>query len=196
MGDKTLKFYNEHVQDFTMDTIDAKMNNIQENFIKYLSYGSHILDLGCGSGRDSLLFKQRGYKVTALDGSKELCKTASKLIGQEVICKTFNQIDYKSEFDGIWACASLLHVPSLELENVMGKAIQALKPKGIFYVSFKNGSYEGYRQGRYYTDLTNETFGDLIAKFKDINIADQWISGDVRPGRESEKWLNVILIKE
>lgn len=195
MTNNTINFYNEHVKDFAQDTIEAKMTEVQERFLKHLSAGSRILDLGCGSGRDSLLFLQRGFRVTALDGSKELCNSAAKLIGQAVICKTFDEINYEEEFDGVWACASLLHVTSEELKSAIGNAIKALKPGGVFYNSFKYGDFEGDRQGRYYTDLTEDTFGKLISNFNEVKIAELWISGDVRPDREEEKWLNAILFK-
>lgn len=193
MTNKTLEYYNSHVVDFTSDTLEVNMNNVQERFLKYLSPGAHILDLGCGVGRDSLLFLQRGFHVTALDGSNELVKVASELIGQEVLCKTYEQMDWVEEFDAIWACASLLHVPSIELEEVLQKVVRALKPGGVFYVSFKYGDFEGYRKDRYYTDFTENTFDKLISAFKNISIMEQWISCDVRPGRNNEKWLNAIL---
>ena len=195
MNNNTINFYNEHVEDFAQDTIEAKMTEVQDRFIKHLAIGSHILDLGCGSGRDSLLFLNRGFIITALDGSKELCNSASKLIGQDVICKTFDEINYEEEFDGVWACASLLHVPSTEMKSVIGRVIKALKPWGVFYASFKYGEFEGDRKGRFYTDLTEDAFVKLICKFNEVQIVELWISGDVRPGREEEKWLNAILIK-
>ena len=107
----------------------------------------------------------------------------------------FQELDEVSKYDGIWACSSILHLSKDELRIVINKMSRALKLNGIIYTSFKYGNFEGERNGRFFTDFTLELFKDFISDVKDIVIEEYWITGDVRPGREDEKWLNLILRK-
>ena len=74
--------------------------------------------------------------------------------------------------------------------------IEALKSNGILYTSFKYGTFEGKRKDRYFTDMTEEAFAVLIRDIHELEIEEQWITSDVRPGRGEEKWLNLILRKK
>ena len=193
--DKTIEYYNQSAKSFVADTVDANVNELHSIFLSRLPTGAYIMDLGCGSGRDSKAFLEKGYRVLSVDGSEELCKVASRLTGQEVLCQTFENIHFSQKFDGIWACASILHVPSDRLLLVIGNISRALKPGGYFYVSFKYGTFEGERNGRYFTDMDEERFAKLIAPFPELEIVETRITGDVRPRRESETWLNVVVRK-
>ncbi|RBP61855.1 methyltransferase family protein [Alkalibaculum bacchi] len=192
---KTLDYYNTFYKNFITDSLEANASDLHHSFLKYLPKGSSILDLGCGSGRDSKVFINLGYKVCALDGSKELCKFASEYIGQEVLYKTFDEIDFKEEFDGIWACASLLHISYKDLSNIFKKLSKALKQEGYLYASFKYGEFEGDRKGRYFTDLTEDRLKQLLEPLKEFEIVETTITRDIRKGREEEKWLNIVLRK-
>lgn len=191
---ETINYYDSNAQKFINDTLETKMTDIQSRFLEYVQPKGHILDLGCGSGRDSLMFIRNGYMVTAVDGSSAMCECAEKIIGQAVFNLTFDKIDFSNEFDAVWACASLLHIPSTELQGVIKKISTALKENGILYCSFKYGDFEGVRNGRYFTDYTEETISDVISKFPELRIVDLWITEDARPERE-EKWVNVIVRK-
>ena len=107
----------------------------------------------------------------------------------------FAELDACEEYDGIWACSSILHLPKDELQDVFKKMLRAIKPGGIIYTSFKYGEFEGMRKGRYFTDFTSETFAEFITAFPELRLEDEWVSADVRPGRGDEKWLNLILKK-
>ena len=193
--DKTLDYYDRIAEEFAADTRDADVGELHALFLSHLPAGGRILDLGCGSGRDSRLFLDKGYEVVAVDGSREFCKIASSLIGQEVLCRTFEELDFEEEFDGVWACASILHVPSERLPGVIARISRALKVGGFFYASFKYGVFEGERNGRYFTDLDEAGFASLIAGFPEFEMVETRITGDVRPGRAEEKWLNVVVRK-
>lgn len=193
---KTLEYYNKNALNFISDTVAVNFEDKQNILLKYLNQGAHILDLGCGSGRDSKAFIQKGYKVTSMDGSSELCRVASKYIGQKVICEKFEDLHIKNAFDGVWACASILHVPSINLPNVIRNISNSLKPGGYFYASFKYGDFEGERNGRYFTDLTEKRLRKLIEPFQELDIIETFITNDVRIGRQDEKWLNAIIKKK
>jgi SAM-dependent methyltransferase len=193
--DTTLAFYNSMAADFVQGTIHADVESLRQSFLKYLPQGAAILDLGCGSGRDSKHFIEKGYSVTAVDGSAELCKLASAFIGREVIQITFDRLDYHQIFDGVWACASLLHVPSQQLPSIFGRISRSLKPGGYLYVSFKYGSFEGERNGRYFTDLTEDRLAGMISDHEELEIIEMAISNDVREDRQDEKWINAIIRK-
>ena len=184
----TLSYYNNKANEFCENTISADISAQLNKFLKYLEKDAFILDFGCGSGRDTKTLLDLGYKVEAIDGSKELCKIASEYTGIEVK----NDVD---KYDGIWACSSILHLPKSELKSVLTKMTGGLKTGGVIYTSFKYGDFEGERNGRYFTDFTEESFAEYISDFKGMNIVETWITSDVRPGRGEEKWLNLILKK-
>ena len=194
--DNTLNYYAKNTEEFIASTLEADMSQTQKKFLALLPKGAHILDLGCGSGRDSLCFIQQGFQVTAVDGSLELAKFASELIGQEVIVADFKDLELPpSSFDAIWASASLLHVHSEDLPGILAKVIDFAKPGAIFYMSFKYGDYEGERGGRYYTDLDEARFADFLQKSgRHLEIIEQWVAKDVRP-EKPELWLNTFARK-
>jgi 2-polyprenyl-3-methyl-5-hydroxy-6-metoxy-1,4-benzoquinol methylase len=190
-SEKTIEYYNQHAAAFTENTVGADMTSIREAFLSKVKDGGLILDFGCGSGRDSKAFLEKGYQVEMLDGSEELCKAAEELTGHPVILKTFQDYVPNSQFDGIWACSSLLHLDKDELSSVIEKLSSALKPSGYFYMSFKKGTFSGERRGRYFTDLTEDEMRGIIANIQGLKIDEMFITDDVRPGRSNEKWLNV-----
>ena len=192
----TLDYYNKNAEKFITGTISVDFGTIQNHFLGKLHQGAEILDYGCGSGRDTKYFLEQGYKVTAIDGSQKLCKLASEYTGIQVKHMLFQDLDEKEAYDGIWACSSILHVSANELQDIIKKMANALRAHGIIYTSFKYGTFEGERNGRYFTDMTEETFAKLIQDMAELEIEEQWITSDVRPGRGEEKWLNLILRKE
>ena len=173
---------------------------IWANYIKILNNipkGGTILDLGCGSGRDSKAFIDKGYKITAVDGSKELAQSASNLIGQEVLVSKFEDLSLIDKFHGIWACASLLHVNKKDILDVIKNVSSNLNDNGIFYMSFKYGEDEYIdEKGRYFNCYTEETFNELINKVEGLKIMKVYKTIDIVPGRGDITWLNAICVKE
>ncbi len=192
---KTIKYYNKNASDFIMSTQEVEFHEIQIKFAKNLSKGSRILDFGCGSGRDTKYFLSQGYQVDAIDGSEEICRLASAYTGISVCHMLFQELSVENMYDGIWACSSILHLSYDELRNVLIRMSHALKEKGIAYTSFKYGTFEGERNGRYFIDMTEEKLDRLLRETSVFHMEEQWVSKDVRPGRENEKWLNIILRK-
>jgi len=191
----TLDYYNEKTEEFIDATVNVDFLETQDKFLSLLPQGAHILDFGCGSGRDTKYFLDKGFLVTATDGSVELCKFASELSGIEVKQMFFEELSEIETYDGIWACSSILHLPYVELKDVMQKMIRAVKSGGIIYTSFKYGTFEGERNGRYFTDMDEAKFNEFLQNFSDVKLEELWVKGDVRPDRSAEKWLNLILRK-
>ena len=192
---RTIDYYNENAKDFVQGTISVDFTKVQHKFIDKLEKSDYILDFGCGSGRDTKYFIDNGFKVDAIDGSEELCKLASDYTGINVKHMYFQQLSDIDKYNGIWACSSILHLKYEELIRVIEKMNLALKQNGIIYTSFKYGDFEGERNGRYFTDMTEISFKKLIENIRDLRIEEYWITSDVRPGLNEEKWLNLILRK-
>lgn len=191
----TIDYYNRNVKNFIDGTVSVDFTQIQNVFLKLLPKNACILDFGCGSGRDTKFFLDCGYQVEAIDGSLELCRAASEYTGIHVKQMLFQELDVVEKYDGIWASASILHVKKAELPHIIHKMSLAAKKNGIIYISFKHGDFEGERNGRYFTDMTEISMKELLEKFPELKVEKQWITGDVRPGRGDERWLNIILRK-
>ena len=188
---KTIDYYNKYAEEFTASTFEVDMESLYQPFLAELLEGARILDVGCGSGRDTLAFKNKGYQVDAIDYSEELVKKASRLTGIPIKLKSFYEVDDYEAYDGIWACASLLHCERTRLKEVIGKLVSALKPNGVLYMSFKYGNGDRQKDGRQFTDLDEAQANDLLEQFDNVQQIQQWITVDQRPDRQ-EKWLNLI----
>ncbi len=192
---ETLEWYNKNAIYFSDDTVSLKLSENQNKFVSYLQKGAKILDFGCGAGRDSKMFLKQGFNVDSIDGSYAICKGASAYIGKPVKQMLFQDLNENSVYDGIWACASVLHLNNEELKDVFLKIHKALKKNGIFYASFKYGKFEGFRNGRYFTDMSEEKFEKFLNDTDIFFVEEVWITNDLRKDREHEKWFNVILRK-
>ena len=180
MENKTIAYYNQNAASFIQGTVSVDFQTTQDKFLNALP-GKRVLDFGCGSGRDTKYFLGNGLVVTALDGSEELCKYASAYTGILVKNMMFQDLDEMNQYDGIWACLSILHLPKKELKMVFHKMVTALDTNGIIYTSFKYGTFEGERSGRFFTDFTPDTFSDFIKDVEQIRIEEEWLTDDVRP---------------
>ena len=193
MNKPTLDYYNTQALNFVAHTVDVDFSEIQNSFLDYIPAGGSILDFGCGSGRDTKYFLGKGYHVDAIDGSEELCKIATEYTGIPVKQMLFDELNAVEQYDGIWACASILHVEKKRLPQLIKKMAAAVKKGGTVYVSFKYGDFEGERSGRCFTDLTEISFKEVMKDIPELSIEKIMITSDVRVGRGDEKWLNIIL---
>lgn len=191
----TLKYYQDNAQTFFDGTVNVDMSSLYETFTRHLAPGARVLDAGCGSGRDAKAFQGMGYQVEAFDASPAMVELAREHTGLPVQLMTFADVDWKEEFDGIWCCASLLHVPALELPGVMQRLAYALKPGGVWYVSFKYGDGEREVDGRRFTDIDEGKLEILLGGLTGIQIDSLWTTQDKRPGRH-EIWINGVLRKK
>ena len=191
----SIDYYNKYASMYFETTVNLKMTEALDRFLELVPEGGAILDLGCGSGRDSLEMLERGYDVTPLDGSEEMCALAEIHTGLEVLNMRFEDLDFNEVFDGIWACASLVHVESSKMPAILRKIRRALEMNGILYFSVKKGDFEGYRNERYFTDYQRSDIKELFAKVDGFEIIDIWKSEDIRSDRKDKLWLNVLAKK-
>ena len=164
LHEQTLSYYEANAERFFENTRGVDMDSIYEPFLSLLPPGAHILDAGCGSGRDSRAFLERGYEVTALDASEAMVNLASQHIGRPVLHMSFDQVRFREHFDGVWACASLLHVPKRGIAKVLERLGNALKTGGVMYASFRYGEGESFRDGRLFNDYDEESLRESAAE--------------------------------
>lgn len=191
--DPTQSYYVEHAQDFIAGTLALDMNAVYAPFTQYLPAGGAVLDAGCGSGRDSLFFRQQGYAVLAIDACADFVRHTRAYAGVPAQARRFEEITEQGVFDGIWASASLLHLPPAHLQPVLEKLAAALKPGGVLYASFKYGDFAGWRHGRWFTDLNEAGLQALLPAQAGWRVLNTWQSRDARPERAQERWLNALL---
>lgn len=189
----SVQYYDENAQTFFDSTVSVDVSTLHAPFLRHLPKCAKILDAGCGSGRDAKAFLAAGHEVVAFDASPELVRLARAHTGLPVELKSFSEVDSIAEFDGIWACASLLHVPRLDLPGVLSALRKALKPDGVFYLSFKYGTETRTVAGRTFTDVDENELTQLAVD-AGFEIVEAWITEDVRPDRR-ERWTNAVLRK-
>lgn len=188
--DKISDYYRGHSSEYISKTKDSDMSAIYLFVEPYMKEAKKVLDLGFGSGRDSLYFLRLGYDVYSLDGCPEFIKHGQAIGLPHLIQQDIKQLDYTDEFDFIFASASLLHIPSAKLVDALSRCRMALTKKGFLYASFKYGVYEGIRDGRYYTDMTEKTIEPFLAQAH-LKLVDVMITDDVQ--NRDNQWLNIIV---
>ena len=190
----TLQYYNDNAMEFVSGTEFADVSLLREKFLSKISTCGIILDWGSGSGRDTGAFLAAGYQVEAADACAELARYASNKTGIEVRVERFDELDAKNKYDGIWACASILHVERHELSHIFNLAYRALKEGGIMYTSFKYGEEDAVRRERHFSDMTEDSIKEVLVDTH-FQIEEMRVTDDVREDREGDRWLNLLLRK-
>lgn len=193
LGTEAIAYYQEHAQTFFDGTVDLNLSALHQRFLAHLPAGGHILDAGCGSGRDARAFLEQGYTVTAFDAAPALAELASVHGGLPVAVLRLEEIDWQARFDGIWACASLLHLGLPELPDVLRRLATALKPGGVLFTSFKHGQGQRDHGGRCFTDLDEAGLAVLLQAVPCFTVLETWITLDRRPERPDDRWINTLL---
>jgi len=191
----TVQFYENNAEQFAQDTLNVDMSQLYERFLSRLTPASRILDAGCGAGRDTAAFLRLGYQVEAFDASAKLVEIAQRVTGIAVQHSTFLNFSSAQPFAGIWACASLLHVPASSMSATLQHLAQLLQPQGVLYVSFKYGADDVERNGRHFTNCTEQRLQDFLAG-TGLRVIESWLTADQRPERADEQWLNALLIAQ
>ena len=191
----SIEYYNKYAAKVYEDTVDVDMSEIMEAFLKLLEEGDTILDLGCGSGRDSLTMYEMWFDVTPLDASEEMCKLAEIHTGLDVLQMFYEDMEFEDVFDGIWACGALVHVPKNEMPEILGRIHDALCSRGVLYMSVRKGEFEGFRGERYFTDYTMDSLISMISKTGLFDIIKTWETDDVRSSHSDRVWINLLARK-
>lgn len=195
---RTIEYYNTHADRYSEITRNADMSDIYKRFEENLKPGCRILDLGCGSGRDSKYFLDKGYDVVSLDASEAMCRKTQELTGKAAVHMRIEAMNYENEFDAVWACASLLHVAKSDMHKILEKAMKALRVGGVLYASWKYGKSEQTRDdGRTFANYTEARVCDMVALVSGASLEDVWTSQDVRLDRigQGHLWVNVLVKK-
>lgn len=146
----TLSFYAAEAPFYATRSPETASRDL-DRFLDLLTPGARILELGCGSGRDSAAMLTRGFEVVPTDGTPEMAAEASARLNRTVRVLRFDQLDAADEYDAVWAHACLLHVPRLALPAILGRVFRALRPGGFHFADFKGGGSEGRDvYGRYF----------------------------------------------
>ena len=193
---KTIDYYNNNSQVFYDRTINANMTDSYEKFLKYLPEKAHILDAGCGVGRDTKYFLSKEHAVSAFDASQKMVELAIKETGMQVMHSTFQELNFSNMFDGVWAQASLLHIPYDATRDIYQKIHRSLKPNGVFYASYKHGdSYIETPERDFYNMNKEKVMPYFVELFEVIEL---WQKKDntskVAPSPDG-MWLNFIVRK-
>ena len=186
-------YYESNAEHYAAETFSADMSEQYQRFLPLLKKGAKILDVGSGSGRDACYFQKHGYQVTALEPSKNLCREIRKVFSGEIICSDIQNYRPKERYDGIWACASLIHLQEEEILRFFEKIDLYLNDNGVVYVSGKNGISTGeVEDGRFFLEFTERLVEKILTVNEQLKPEQLWYTEDVS-GRQGFRWLNVVL---
>lgn len=199
----TLNYYDENAVEFVCQTLSIDMHDLYELFINQLPQRDTqcILDVGCGSGRDANYFAKQGYEVTAIDASAELIQWArqhhmsSRITWVHLDFSSIEKQAWENKFTGIWTCASLLHVPFLELPCIIESLLETLTDDGVMYLSFKYGEGERIDNERFFCNVNESRWTTIVANIPQVIEYDIWLSADKRADCK-DAWFNVMIKRE
>ncbi|MBC8259387.1 MAG: class I SAM-dependent methyltransferase [SAR324 cluster bacterium] len=193
----TIAHYDDNAESFRVGTQD---HDVSQNIAALLDVlpkdkSLDILDFGCGPGRDMCVFKAMGHNPVGLDGSMEFCKMAEMQSGCPTLNQQFLELDLEENcYDGIFANASLFHVPSQELPRVLTELHSALRTGGILFFSNPRGNAEGW-QGQRYGNYMEFEASELYLEQSGFKIVDHFY----RPAgksRDEQPWLAIVSQRE
>ena len=187
------EYYETNAICYAEETFSVDMSEQYARFLPLLKEKAGILDVGSGSGRDACYFQKKGYRVTALEPSKNLCREIRKVFPGKIVCSDIQSYQPEQRFDGIWACASFLHLQEEEVIRFFEKINLYLIDNGVIYLSGKNGISTGKaKDGRYFLEFTEQLVEKILTVNRQLELTELWYTEDAG-GRKGFRWLNVIL---
>lgn len=190
----TIRIYDEICEEYARKTESIVLKELWDMFACRIPERGKILDLGCGSGRDSIYFRSIGFEIVALDASPKMCQIAYRYLKDNVVCGNILDLCYDREFDGIWACASMLHIPRKDQQLAWKTIVKALRQNGYAYVSYKYGGFEGRRNRLYYLDMTEERLMEMLDKIDQLQVEKVWKTIDIHyEDKKPEIWLHCLV---
>jgi len=183
-------YYITNAQKYITEKLDVSMHEFYSFFEKYLHKNNNILDIGFGSGRDSLYFSSK-YNVISIDVIPDFIQHGKNIGLKNVQLQRIENIEYENMFNGIWACASLLHLNNEYLTKAIDKIIVSSRENCIFYASFKYGDSEEIIDGRYFNNMNESKFYKLFNK-NEFEIQKIDITEDKL--QRTNKWLNAYIL--
>ena len=188
----TDQYYLDNATDYANRTIDADMSLLHNQFLARLPIGGKILDAGCGAGRDLKIFIDRGYQACGIDASKSLVEIAKQYSGANCTVGRIEEIANIREFDGIWACASLLHLPKADIVSVLCRFQKALVPGGTFFASVQEGGGEQIApDGRFFAHYQLQEFVNAV-EAASFTVCRAWLSKDTLCRSNANSWINIL----
>lgn len=189
----TIDYYNRNADEYFAHTAEVSFDEIYSRFLKYIPDGGRIMDLGCGSGRDVKWFCNHGYEAYGLDASRELVSKASDEYDIPIITGLIEEWTTSTPFDGVWCCASLMHLEDSALEQFFENLKYNLKQGGVLFMSVKSGIETGLdEQSRFLRDFTEEDVHEIITRHGEFELRELWYTKD-KLARDTFRWMNVIV---
>lgn len=189
---ENINYYDENTKKYIKRTFNVNMTLLADEFLSYIGEQGRLLDLGCGSGRDAIYFKEKGYDVYAMDGSKAMVDHVRGLLGGRVEWATFEDYQTTLTFDGIWACASLLHVSEEDMPKIVRKYRDLLNPEGIFFMSFKKGKEDYTYEGRSFICYEENRLRQMIEKVGGLEVLMIKETPSAKVDCEEEYWISAL----
>ncbi|MEM7020128.1 MAG: class I SAM-dependent methyltransferase [Pseudomonadota bacterium] len=189
----TIGHYNTNAASFWAGTKDHDVTQNYAALLGQFPAGKmlDILDFGCGPGRDVAYFKSLGHRPTGLDGSAEFCKMAREHTGCPILNQQFLQLSLApASFDGIFANASMFHIPSQELPRILSELHDALRPGGILFSSSPRGNQEGWNGLRYGNYMEFETSQQYLQD-AGFQVLQHYYRPTGKP-RDEQPWLAIV----
>ena len=190
---RTVEYYNNTAKEYFDSTSQVDLENLYERFLAYIPAGGSIMDLGCGSGRDVKWFRDHGYDAYGLDASEKLVKIACEKLQIPIELSTIEEWVADDPYDGIWCCASIMHLDDEAIEQFFSNLKDNLKPDGVLFMSVKSGIETGIdRYGRYFRDFEEDDIDELLARYPGLELKELWYTEDAFH-RNDFRWLNVLI---
>ncbi|MBQ9272861.1 MAG: class I SAM-dependent methyltransferase [Mogibacterium sp.] len=191
----TIDYYDKNADSYYWATVAVDLNALRQKFASYLPAEASVIDMGCGSGRDVMAFENMGHRAVGLDASKELVKLAQERL--EVKAFTGDMSTYRAAepYDGIWCCASVIHLNDEEKAKFFRNLERNLRPGGAIFISVKVGIETGVdKDGRYYSNCSEAELRDYLES-AGCEVTDVVRTEDAM-GRPGSMWLNVFAKKK